>query len=112
MKHEELAKLIKEVFSHYGKKELSEEEFIQYFQEKGLSKDEIEKLWSEAHSQELISVGVWSISDPNNPLKIIEQKIVFTLLNEEEREVLRKAEEMIKELEKEEPDIEELEKSE
>ena len=81
MKKRELERMIKEVFKYYGKNLLTEDEFFEYFMKKGMNKDEIEELWSSAHTEGLIDVGLISIFDEENPLKT-KDKIAFELKRE------------------------------
>lgn len=83
MKKKEIEKLIKEVFNHYGKNRIFEEEFIQYFKQKEMTPKEIDQLWSDALFFNLIKVGVWTIRNESNPPEPL-TKIVFELPEEPE----------------------------
>lgn len=72
--------LVLETFKYFGKDELYEEEFIKYFRDKGMSKEEIDKLWTKAHSMNIITIGAEPIWKPEHPWNIISHKIVFELV--------------------------------
>ena len=81
-----LKKLIQEVFKHYNERIIYEEEFEEYFLKKGMTREEVNELWSKAHSKGLIEIGVIPEADPNNPLNITGRKIIFELKTEEEQD--------------------------
>jgi len=81
-----LKKLIQEVFKYYNKKTILRKEFEEYFLKKGMTREEVNELWSKAHSKGLIEIEVIPEADPNNPLNITGRKIVFELENEEEKD--------------------------
>jgi hypothetical protein len=77
---ERIKTLVEQAFIHYGKNELYEEQFDRFFKDKGMSEEEIDNLWIEANSMRIIQVGYSPVSALGNPLDIIGQKTIFTLL--------------------------------
>ncbi|RLE52268.1 MAG: hypothetical protein DRJ26_03770 [Candidatus Methanomethylicota archaeon] len=71
--------IIAQAFKHFRESTLFKEELYQYFTSKGMSEEEIDELIKEALRQDIIDIGVVPISSPDNPLKIIEDKIVYIL---------------------------------
>lgn len=69
-----LRKLIRELFKHYGRKEVYEDEFYEYFRNKGFSDEEIERLWIRAISRSgIVKWGVYVEADQLPPKKIKEK---------------------------------------
>lgn len=79
-----IKELVLEAFEHFGKNELFKEEFVKYFQKKGMSKDKIDRLWIKADQMNIITIGVEPIWEPGHPLNIIGHKTVFELVGKEE----------------------------
>ncbi len=81
---EKIEALVKEPFQHLGRNKLFKEEFMKYFQNKGMNKEKTDELWIEADAMNIITIGVKPIWEPGNPLKIIGHKTVFELVGREE----------------------------
>ncbi|MCS7364841.1 MAG: hypothetical protein NDF54_05325 [archaeon GB-1867-035] len=82
-KKSELRKLLEEAFEHYKQQTLYKEEIHQYFKNKGINEKEIDELIEEAFYQDILDIGIVPISDPKDPLKIIEGKRVYILKRKE-----------------------------
>lgn len=76
--------LIDEVFNHFNTSELYKEDFVKYFQKKGMSENEIDMLWVRAMNLGIMVIEVEPIWEPGNPLNILGQKIVFRLVGIED----------------------------
>jgi len=50
--------LVESAFEHYGKNVLYEEQFIKYFKNQGMSKNEVDKLWFKAGNMKIMKRGV------------------------------------------------------
>jgi len=83
-KRELLKALVEGAFIHYGKNELYEEQFDRFYKDKGMSEGEIDNLWIEANSMRIIQIGYSPVTALGNPLDIIGQKTIFTLLTRHE----------------------------
>lgn len=77
-------RLVEEAFNHFGNKKLYKEQFIKYFLNKGMSKDEVDKLWIEADRMNIISIGVKPIVREEEPLKILGHVTIFRLKGKED----------------------------
>jgi len=79
---EQVKSLVKEAFKYYGKDVLFEKQFIKYYRDRGMSKDEVDRLWVKAHSMKIIRIG----SKPvfcEKPYRILGNVMVFRLLGKE-----------------------------
>jgi len=74
--------LVEEAFKHYGKNVLYEKQFIKYYRDRGMSKDEVDGLWAKAHSMKIIRIGAKPVFR-EKPYKILGNVIVFRLLGKE-----------------------------
>jgi len=77
--------LVEGVFNHFGKDEIYEGQFIKYFKDQGIGKEEAEKLWVKAHSMNILRMGSRPIVRKGKPLEIIGHAIVLTLVGKEDR---------------------------
>ena len=75
--------LVESAFNHFGKDELYEEQFIKYFRDQGMSKEDADKLWINAHSMNIIRIGIRPIFREGDPLNILGHVTVFTLRSKE-----------------------------
>lgn len=75
--------LVEEAFGHFGKNVLYKEQFIKYFRDRGMSKDEVDNLWAKAHSMKIIRIGARPVFR-EKPLEVIGSVVVFRLLGKEE----------------------------
>jgi len=76
--------LVEEVFRHTGKSEVTEDDFVKYYRDKGMSAGEADDLWAKAQSLGIIRIGVKPIWAPGNPLEILGHRTVFELIEKEE----------------------------
>jgi len=67
---------IESTFNHFGKNEIYEAQFIKYFRDKGMSKEEADKLWIIARAKRIIGIEVLH---KKRPPKILGHVTVFTL---------------------------------
>jgi len=72
--------LVEEAFGHFGKNALYEEQFIKYFENRGMSKNEVDKLWFKAENMKIIRRGLKPIFREKDPLDILGHVVVFRLL--------------------------------
>jgi len=79
-----MKRLVEEAFNHFGNKKLYKEQFIKYFLDKGMSKDEVDKLWIEADRMNIILIGVKPIVREEEPLKILGHVTIFRLKEDED----------------------------
>jgi len=83
-KRNSMKRLVEEAFNHFGNKKLYKEQFIKYFLDKGMSKDEVDKLWIEADRMNIILIGVKPIVREEEPLKILGHVTIFRLKEDED----------------------------
>jgi|GEM_PF-4697721 3-oxoacyl-[acyl-carrier-protein] synthase III len=76
--------LVMEAFQHFNANELYEEKFVKYFQKRGMSRDEIDRLWVRAMNLDIIRIEAEPIWEPGKPWNILGQKTVFVLVKGEE----------------------------
>jgi len=74
---------IEEVFHHYKKNVLYEEQLFQYYIKKGLSRKEVEKLVIDAIGMNIIRIGAKSIIRKGNQLENLGDITVFRLLSKD-----------------------------
>jgi len=77
--------LIEEAFAHFGKNELFEEQFINYFKARGMSKEEADRLWIDAHAMNIITIGVRPIFREDDPMNILGHVSIFRLAAKEDK---------------------------
>jgi len=72
--------LVEGAFDHFGKNVLYEEQFIKYFKNQGMSKNEVDRLWFKAENMKIMRRGVKPIFRDEDPLDILGHVVVFRLL--------------------------------
>ena len=77
--------LVEGAFKHFGKDEIYEKQFIKYFRDKGMSKEEVDQLWVKANAMNIIEIGVIPIARKEDPLKILGHVTVLTLKGREDK---------------------------
>jgi len=76
--------LIEGAFMHFGKDELYEEQFIKYFRDKGMSKEEVDQLWVKAYAMNLIDIVRRSIISKGRVPRILGHVTVFIMAGKED----------------------------
>ena len=77
--------LVEEAFTHFSKNEVYEEQFIKYFKARGMSKEEADRLWIDAHAMDIITIGVRPIFREDDPLNILGHVTIFRLSEKEDK---------------------------
>ena len=74
---QELKKLVKELFKHYRRRKVYEDEFYNYFKAKGFSEEDIDILWVRVIGESnLIKIGVHLQADKLPPKKVKERPFI------------------------------------
>jgi len=81
---ERIKALVEGAFDHFGKNELYERQFINYFRAQGMGKEEVDKLWVKAHSMKIIRIGARSIIRKGKAPAMLGDVMVFILKGREE----------------------------
>lgn len=77
----ELRKIVRELFKHFGRDEVYEDEFYDYFRRKGLSDEDIEVLWVRVIGEsDLVrwEIHVWA---DELPLKEVKSRAYIKLIS-------------------------------
>jgi len=74
--------LVEEAFKYYDKDVLFEKQFIKYYRDRGMSKDEIDRLWVKAHNMKILRIGAKPVYR-EKPYRILGNVMVFRLLGKE-----------------------------
>jgi len=73
----ELRKIVRELFKYYGRDEVYEEEFHEYFKKKGLTDEEIDTLWLMVLGKSgLVKLGLHVVADELPPKRIIRRAFI------------------------------------
>lgn len=70
--------LVESAFSHFCKNVLYEGQFIKYFRDKGMTKEEADMLWVNAYAKRIIGIEVRPLLRKKRPPKILGHITVFT----------------------------------
>ena len=77
MRLKELRELVKELFAYYGRDEVYEDEFFEYFKNKGFTEEEIDTLWLMVLGKSgLVKLGMHVEADDLPPKKIIRRVFI------------------------------------
>jgi len=71
--------LVEGAFKHFGKDEIYEGQFIKYFKNKGLSKEEADQLGINAHAKRIIEIEIRPVISKGKTLKILGYVTVFIM---------------------------------
>ena len=74
---------VEEAFDHLGSSEIYKEQFIKFFLDKGMKRKNIDELWMNAYSMNIIQICVKPIVREGKPLEILGQITVFRLVGKE-----------------------------
>jgi len=77
--------LVESAFNHFGKNVLYEAQFIKFFKDKGMTKEEADKLWIIARAKRIIGIEVRPLLRKKRPPKILGHIAVFTLKGKGDR---------------------------
>jgi len=84
MERRKIKGLLENAFNHFGKNVLYEEQLFQYFINKGMGREEVNKLLISAIGKNVITIGVKPIAHEEDPLKILGHVTVFRLIGRED----------------------------
>jgi len=79
-----MKELVESAFDPFGKDEPYEGQFIKFFKDRVMSKEEAEKLWVKANNINIIRMGSRPIVHKAQPLVIVGHAIVLILVGKED----------------------------
>ena len=76
--------LVEGAFKHFGKDEMYQEQFIKYFKNQGMSKEEADQLWVKAYAMKIIEIERRTIISRERSPRILSHATVFIMAGKED----------------------------